>query len=159
MAEFLPAAVPYCTRSAMETYFGRLNVEKWADLDQNGDESTIATRITLAIGNATNRIDASLMGGPYSLPLRLVPFPNVIVKICVQLAGDDLYTARGAEDFDADGRPLHRLRGERDDALETLRMIHAGQLTFDGITSDTQAPQVVNESTTRDAEDTREGVV
>lgn len=159
MVDFELSQVTYCTRAHMEDYFGRKNIATWADLDNGGDETAITERITLARSNASALIDASLRGGPYDIPLTLFPFPPTIVKMCVQLAGDDLYTARGSQDFDEDGRPLHKLRGEREDALETLRMIHAGQLTFDGITSDTQAPQVVNATTTRDKEDAREGVV
>jgi hypothetical protein len=158
MVDFLPSAVFYCTRDDMERYFGRLNIEKWAELDNVGDATAIGLRIAVARANAADLMNASLRGGPYDIPLTLSPFPRILTKVAVQLAGDDLYTARGAQDFDEDGRPLHRFRGEREDALETLRMIHAGQLTFDGITSDTQAPQVVNATTTRDEEDAREGV-
>lgn len=142
----------YCVRADIEAYFGKDNVKTWADLNSSGIEAEIDARVTVAINNATGIMDAMLRGGPYPIPLTWSPMPTAIVKICVQLAGDDLYTPRGAQDFDAEGRPLHRLRGERQDAREALGQIRAGQLVFDQVSTDTGAPAVVPVTTTIDDE-------
>ena len=148
----------YCTRDEVDAYFGRTNVSKWADLNASGDATEITARIAAAIENASDQIDAELRGGVYPVPLVLSPMPKVITRICVQLACDELYAARGSEDFDQDGSPLHKLRGERRDAFQTLRRIHAGQLTFDQTSPPTAAPEVVEFDTFRDAEDARVGL-
>lgn len=142
----------YCAQANMEAYFGRDNVRKWADLDNTDDETAIAARITLAIANADGFIDGILRGGPHDIPLTLSPMPTMIVKASVQLAGDDLYTPRGVEDFNADGGPLHKLRGEREDAIEMLRGIHAGKYKFIDTSAATAVPVVIDVETSRDEE-------
>lgn len=148
----------YCTRDEVDAYFGRANVSTWADLNASNDETEITDRIADAIASASDRIDAALRGGAYAIPLVLSPMPKVIVKLCVQFAGDELYSARGAQDFDEGGNPLHKLRGERQDAFDTLRQIQAGQLTFEQDSPPTGAPEVVEFDTFRDRQDAREGL-
>ncbi len=142
----------YCTQSEIESYFGRDNVRKWGDLNNNKVTAEIEARIVEAINRATEEIDARLLGGPYTIPLEFDTMPRPIVKAAVQLAGDDLYTPRGAQDFDEDGQPLHRLRGERRDALKTLQQVRAGviRLAQETETQATSAPTVLNIQTTRD---------
>lgn len=139
----------YCTQTEIESYFGRDNVRKWADLNNNNVTTEIEARIAEAINRATEEIDARLLGGPYTIPLEFDTMPRPIVKIAVQLAGDDLYGPRGAQDFDDEtGQSLHRLRGEREAALESLRAIRAGVMRFAEDQTRT-APQVLNIPTTR----------
>lgn len=139
----------YCTQAEIESYFGRDNIRKWADLNNNKVTTEIEDRIAEAINRATEEIDARLRGGQYNIPLDFDTMPRPLVKVAIQLAGDDLYSPRGAQDFDADGQPLHRLRGEREAALEFLRGLRAGVMRFDEDETRT-APEVLDIPTTRD---------
>ena len=147
---------PLCSQEEIEAYFGRDNVREWADLNNNGNDTEIEERIGRAIDNATATINGYLRGGPYTYTSGdQFPIANelVITKVAVQLSGDDLYTPRGAQDFDSDGRPLHRLRGEKEDALATLRQIRAGVIRFNDTSELTNIPEVQAVETSIDDED------
>ena len=123
----------YCVRADIESFFGVVPVGKWADLDGDADATKIAARIAAAIEWAGNEIDATLRGGPYPVPFT-TPYPHHIHDLCVKLAGTYMYSARGAEDTDADGEAMDRYAPIRNKCEKRLAAILSGQLDL-GITT------------------------
>lgn len=144
----------YATRQQLEARYGAANVRKWAEMDNGGNATDIATRITDALDAASAEVEAMLRGGPYTLPLTTDPAvdPNIVRATC-RLAADDLYMRRGVTDFDEDGNAIHRLSGERERSMDTLKNIKAGSLRIDSATTATTIPAVVAIETAHDEED------
>lgn len=134
----------YCTRSDIELFFGAVNVAKWADLDEDADESKITARIAAAIEFADSEIDDALREGRYTIPLATVP--TTIKDLSARLAGVWLYEARGVQDFDAQsGAPAHRLTWHRDYAQRKLDALRRGSIKLSISTTVTTVPQIVTE--------------
>ena len=136
----------YCTRSDLEALFGRSNVTKWADMDNDQDSDAIEARIDRAIAVASARIDDRLRSGPYSLPI--TGSPPTLVNLAAQLAGVWLYESRGVQDFSPDtGYPVHRLRWHTVQAEKTIREILSGVVRLNAAETHrgTTAPMIVND--------------
>lgn len=136
----------YCTRSDIEALFGKANVAKWADVDNDQDADAIGDRIDQAIAVATARIDDRLRNGPYTLPI--AGSPATLTNLAVQLAGVWLYESRGVQDFSPDtGFPVHRLRWHSEQAEKTLNDLLSGKLRLNAtlVGNGTTAPIVVND--------------
>lgn len=118
--------MPYCTRANIEDRYGTTNVFVWSDLDSDNNATKIANRITRAIAVADAYIDDTLRNSDINFQLPLTS--TTLTDVAVKLAGYWLSTARGVRDYDDKGKPITRLTGDRDEALETLRMIATGQL-------------------------------
>lgn len=119
----------YCAKADIEAKFGVKNVEKWADLDNDADDTNITARITAAIDAASDDIDATMLGGPYDIPIVLSGggTPGEITNICAVLAGVWLYDSRGIEDFDQEeGTSKHKLAFHEDSARSKLAEYRAG---------------------------------
>lgn len=135
-------AIVYATRSDVEDVFGVVNVDKWADLDDDDDAGKITARITRAILVATARVDDFLRGGPYTIQFT-APIVVPIVDITAKFAGTWLYAARGVADFDEEiGKAQDRLQFVRAEAWKDLKNIRSGASVLD-VTSDFKAPRVV----------------
>lgn len=115
----------YIIRADIEATFGVENVNKWADLDNDGLETKIDARITEGITAAEEDCNTSLDGGPYTIPLSSAP--TLIKTICVKLAGAWLYDARGTDDVDSEGFPVNKLRVHLKDARRMLDEILGGR--------------------------------
>ena len=136
----------YCTYADIESLFGPANISKWADLDNDQNDDTIAARIARAIIVASAQIDDRLRNGPYALPI-IGDLPT-IVNLAAALAGVWLYESRGVQDFSPDsGFPVHRLRWHREQSERTLRELLAGTLRIDApmVGRGTTSPIVVND--------------
>ena len=95
----LPISGAYTTRALLYARFGRLNVLKWAELDNDGTETTEATeRIDYQCGVVSYEIDDTLRTIYDNLPFD--PVPVTITNIATEMAGYYLYNARGIEDED-----------------------------------------------------------
>lgn len=116
----------YCARADVEQIHGVSNVEKWADLDNDGDAAKITARITAMIGYASEELDDRLRDGPYD-----VPFSSgltTITYLSALLAGVLLYEARGVQDFESEtGTPYHRLQWHRSRVDQMVNQILSGQ--------------------------------
>lgn len=120
----------YATREELELLFGKSNVEKWADLENEEDAGHITTRIDRAIKHADNRVDSMLRRSRFRVPLS--PVPDVIVDIATRLAGVWLYESRGVQDWNEEtGRPAHKLQWHKQEAERVLRAIQAGQIDLE----------------------------
>ena len=116
----------YIARTDIETVFGKGNIAKWADLDNEGNTTDISDRIDAAITWASNEVDSMLRNGPYDLPLACSDgaVPREVVDIVSNLAGVWLYENRGIQDFNAEtGQAVHKLQWNRKRAYDTLREI------------------------------------
>ena len=140
----------YAARADIEAMFGTINVQQWANLD-SGDVllaavlTDIAARITLALADASAEVDDTLRDGPYVLPFDASPNAPILIKrITVQLAGVQLYEARGIDEAAQDDpdRPRHRLAGHRRQARNDLKRIKFGSFRLD-VTRTTQHPEAV----------------
>lgn len=126
----------YADRARMELVFGRDNVKKWADANNNLQEAEITARIDWALQAATDDIDSRLLLGYQTIPFATIP--NLIIDLTAKLAGAMLYVApRGMVDVDDSVFAL------REEIEETIRRIQAGQIKFD-LTTVAAAPMVVN---------------
>jgi phage gp36-like protein len=142
--------VSYATKSNLEQVFGSTNVEKWADLDNDGDETNIAARIAAALDWADNEIDSLLRESRYDVPITPLTgsaTPPVIRDVAASLAGVWLYEARGVQDYNPDtGAAVHRLEWHRRRAHDTLSDIVRGKRRIDAVlVDDVTYLQVVEE--------------
>lgn len=135
----------YIVRADIEDVFGVDNVKTWADLDNSGNLTDIAARITVAITKADALIDDMLRGGMYTIPFTGT-IPETIKDISAKLAGVWLYEARGTSDVsESSGEPVHRLTWARDSAMSNVRKILAGVIRLD-LTTRITYPQIVEDA-------------
>ena len=135
--------MPYAARENIEAIFGKANVATWADLDADGDGTTITARINAALEYGADYIDRRLRDTRYEVPLSMSSGsgPRTIIDLNARLAGLWLYESRGIEDTDPEtGRPLHRLHWHRREVDRTLDRIAAGQDVLDAKLKDDRAP-------------------
>lgn len=133
--------MPYSERSNIEDIYGVTNVEKWADLDNDGDATKITNRITAAITRADDELDNRLRESRYVVPFTTVP--SAIEYLSALYAGIWLYSNRGVTDYNADGEAQDQLQHQRNDFDEKVRMIHAGTYILDVSSSVKTYPQVI----------------
>ena len=122
----------YCESSDVRIYFGSLNVDRWADLNNSQDPLEIEAAIESAIEYASSFVDSQLRGRPYGVPFLLTDpdtgediLPLEIRDITRKLAGYRLHYARGMEDADPTIHAAHT------DALKQIKQIISGQMIFD----------------------------
>ena len=115
----------YSTRSDSNQIFGKMNIDRWADLDNLEKNEDILTRINWAITEAYDQINARLSGCRYTVPFEATIDP-VIVTLSARLVGVLLYDLRKLVDSpEFDEMSWHRRVIER-----TYKQIHGGQLTL-----------------------------
>lgn len=138
----------YCAKADIEAQFGPRNVEKWADIDNDGDADHIAARIAWAIATADGEIDDRLRGSFYYVPIvGYDGVPQAIKSMSVARAGVLLYDSRGIQDFDPDsGRALHRLEFFVKSFEVTVNGILSGRRKLNAVlTVTSRAPEVVTD--------------
>ena len=143
------APTVYCDDEDIKSIFGAVNVQQWADIDNDGDAVKITARIDAAIAWAMSEIDDKLRGGRYTIPFDYSAVPSCIMDATATLAGVRLYESRGVKDFDPEsGRPVHRLEWHRKRAYNQIREVQAGLRTLDAEqangTADDPLPAIVN---------------
>jgi len=134
----------YCEPTDLFLGFGKANIIKWADVDNNNDNNSINTRIAWAIENATNELDGKLADSPYQFPLAVGgPYPPVLIKMCASLAAVMLYDSRGISDENKEtGLSKHKKAVDM-----FVRDIYARRMTLPGAILN---PDAVDISTTPD---------
>jgi hypothetical protein len=126
----------YCLRSDVEQHFGVENVKKWADLDDDENTTTIASRVAYMIEVADSYIDAHLRAAHFEpLPIEQddsSSAPTIIKHLSAELTGVLLYEARGVQHFHPEsGRPQHVLSWHRSYVKLMLRQIQAQSIVLD----------------------------
>jgi len=139
----------YCDGEDVIQCYGERNVEAWADLDNDGDETKISNRIAQAIVSATAHIDDTMRDSIYEIPFTTGDsddtVPRTIADLCAMLAGVWLYESRGVVDFDPNtGQQVHRLSWQRRRCQDTLEGLHRGALRLDAVLTDEAAEDEAN---------------
>jgi phage gp36-like protein len=120
----------YCTRAEIELRFGADNVADWADLDNDGNATTITNTINDAISEASDQFDGLFRATAYRIPLTSESTgatPTEVAFMCSRLAGVLLHEKRGVQDWDPkSGTPAHSLSWHRDDVLRWLAAVRQG---------------------------------
>lgn len=123
----------YADLDALNLVFGSTNVEQWADLDNDADETKIANRIAWALTLAEATVNDALREGPYTIPFTSVP--TVIEDITCRLAGMYLYDGRRMHEED-DGTARYNINYHRKYARETMQEIRTGGRKLDADRTD-----------------------
>lgn len=123
----------YCERSDIEHVFGKANVRKWADLDNDRDPTVIAARIDRGIKTAMARMNDRLRGGLYEIPLEKLDGVSddewlTVTDLAARLAGIWLYDNRAPQDHDPEAGRADLLTAHRAEAGWTLERIATGRL-------------------------------
>ena len=115
----------YSVRADSNQVFGKVNIDRWADLSNDQMDDEIDSRVAWAIQEAYDQINARLKGCRYVVPFE-VTYDPVIVTLSARLTGVLLYDLRKLVDVpDFDEMLYHRSTIER-----TYKQIHGGQLTL-----------------------------
>ena len=113
----------YSVRSDSNDIFGKDNIDKWADLTNNGRDTEIDARIAWAIQEAYDQVNGRLYDCKYTVPFATTYDP-IIVTLSARLVGVLLYDNRMLVDtVDFDLMANHRKVVE-----ETYVKIHGGQI-------------------------------
>lgn len=121
----LDAELYYSEQGDIEAIYGANNVNKWADINNDGNTTDITARILWANKVAYFHINQKLLNGPYTIPFTTV-FPVMIVDISARYAGFRLYESRGIDDNLEDED--HMLVQHADRVEQDLRSIMGGTL-------------------------------
>jgi len=123
----------YCLRSDVESVFGATNIASWAALDNDQAAAKITARIDRAIEIAGAEVEDLMRYMGYAVPVKdsagLVP--TTIENLVATMAGLWLYEARGVNDTDQQGNPMHRLRYMRMWARNMFKEIANGTRKLD----------------------------
>ncbi len=140
--------MPYAARSDLDALYGPINIDKWADPDNQGETTLITARVTRALAYADAIIDDSLRGGLYALPIvdKAAATPVLINDIAAHLAAVWLYELRGTQDYDSKtGEARHKLMHKKKSVMDTLRKIRAGMIVLDADLGGSILPSVVTD--------------
>lgn len=120
-----PSGYTYIENADLDLQWGKLNVDKWADADNDGDGAKILARRAWAIARAERYINSRLKGSIYAIPFAATPdTPAEIKDLVVTYAGLYLYSSpRGLVDGEDTDEAMIEIREQ---AELTLRNILAG---------------------------------
>lgn len=82
----------FATSADIDNVYGKVNVDRWADINNDANVTTIATRRSWALSIATEEIQSLLAGGKYDTSFSSVP--KFIVFLTAMKAGILLYDSR-----------------------------------------------------------------
>jgi hypothetical protein len=104
----------YCTDDDVMKAFGRSNVRKWADVNNDAVEAHILERIEWARDGAYAYLNDKLRFSPYQFPLSAPAsgdsYPFTVIRMEAYYAGVLLYESRGVTDYNQmTGAPIHAL--------------------------------------------------
>lgn len=121
----------YATRTDVEAIYGANNVERWADIDNDGDEDHIEARITWALGVAEDKLNNRLKSsGKYDIPFD-EPVDSELTEMTARFAGVLLYESRGLTDTENDdGRNV--LTGHRKQVDQFVKDVNSGKVRLTG---------------------------
>lgn len=140
----LPSDV-YCAREDVEALYGKANVLRWADLDNNQDTADIDARELRGRIEAYTEINSVMRNKRYTIPFT-APFPYELRQVAAIYSGLWLYESRGSVDTDDEGRTVHRYALKRKEFYRKLQAIATGSRDMEGqvLVSLRSAPSVVN---------------
>jgi hypothetical protein len=119
----------YCNRTNVESCYGVVNVNKWADLDKDANVTTISSRVTVAIQATAAQLDDKARVAHYAIPITATDgtVPTSVRYINARLAGVWLWESSGSANYDKDGRPIHQLQAAKDSTDQEINEIFVTQ--------------------------------
>lgn len=138
----------YAERSDLDELYGSINIDKWADPDNQKETALITARVTRALAYADAIIDDSLRGGLYVLPVvdKASATPVIINDMAAHIAAVWLYELRGTQDYDSKtGTARHKLLHKKQTVMDTLRKLRAGVMLLDAELAGSILPSVVTD--------------
>lgn len=132
----------YVVNTDLDLQWGKVNVDKWADADNDKDAAKILARRAWALARAERYINSRLQGSIYSIPFAAVPdTPTEIRDLVVTYAGLYLYQSpRGLVDGDDTNDAMQQIK---DDAEIIIRNIIAGVYRINATLAFSGHPAVV----------------
>lgn len=120
-----PDGYTYALNTDLDIQWGKVNVDKWADADNDKNAAKILARRAWALARAERYINSRLQGSVYSIPFLATPdTPIEIRDLVVIYAGLYLFQSpRGLVDGDDSGTAMTEIK---DDAEIMIRNIIAG---------------------------------
>ena len=139
----------YAGREDVEHIFGKSNVEKWADLNNEEDPIEVAERVAWALNLAESAVNSRLRQGPYSIPFDATSssgsgdngVPLEITDTTARQAGIYLYDGRRISDDpddDSDELSIHRRTVDR-----TIKGILGGLIVLDATRQAVDYPRAI----------------
>ncbi len=128
------AQTTYCSVADVYSRWGTVNVQKWADLDDTMTNTTMVSRITLAIEVTAAKMEDVVRGTRYSIPMVGMDgtTPYTIRFLNATLAGVWLYEGKGIQDYEPNtGKAVHRYQFAKDDAESQLKGLVTSTLDID----------------------------
>lgn len=116
----------YATRTDIEKIYGKIAVARWADLDQDNDESFINDRIAYALSTAENYLNDRLRHSKYSIPF--LSIPHTVNFLTALLAGIELYDSRLITS--SPNNHVDEVSRQRKKAKMIIKQILSGQLSL-----------------------------
>ena len=111
--------------SDLDRVFGRINIQNWADADNEDDKIQRDVRIDWANEYAEQEFLGRLADGPYDHLIVRTTKPKMAILICTCIAGIHLYDTRRVIDSSEN---TDRVAKQRKNADRWIRQIMAGQL-------------------------------
>lgn len=133
----------YAQRADLELIFGRLNLDRWADLDGNADTETIEARIENACELAGAEIEDILRHRRYKFPL--TP-SKTLTDLVAKMAGLHLHDCRGIIDDMSSTDTVSRIRNEVERKIAQIR---AGEVYLEGERFESSPRAVADETLTQ----------
>jgi hypothetical protein len=117
--------------SDLQNRYGVLNMSIYADLNNDGNSTTINNRLNLALSNADSWVYGFLRKSKYDRALPTIVdsngnIPLELTNAAVMYAGWWLVTARGTRDYDKDGKPLNHLYCDYMESEKMMKLIAEG---------------------------------
>ena len=119
-----------CGRGDVEQIFGKIAVATWGDLNNNGDEAEIESRINYRIAMADNYIRSTLGNGPWVMPVEGEIIPVILAVNCAALAGVYLYEGRGVQDYNPAGHAQHQLSFHKTNVENFIKGVLVGTVNL-----------------------------
>ncbi len=118
----------YGDQDRIEAIFGTTAIDRWSDIDNDGNATTKAARIVTALAWAYAEVNSLLRCAPYTIPLANGDgdTPQAILEVEATLAGIWLYEAKGTKDISPEGKGFHRYEFRKNWAYQVLDEIVVG---------------------------------
>jgi len=134
----------YSSVDDLYNLFGRINIRKWADLDNHGDDDTIDARVAWALEQANDELNSRLARSPYQFPLTGT-IPPIVKRVEGYLAAMLLNEGRSITDTDEDVGDLKSIAKR---VMAFVNGVKLGTIQITGITpvvAATEIPFAVND--------------
>lgn len=129
----------YTNYKILSELYGSINVDKWADLNNDRDPNEISKTVYRACWNSSRQIDSITKNGFYDPPFEF-PYPPMIEQLASMQAAYYLYTTSGKfhDIFDKQFNSVHK------EIKNLIAQINTGRIALQGqvkLANNVNAPQ------------------